>query len=90
MKIALVSGAEAEYDLQKPDSFPSSYFFSIERSGSSLFWHIVTDLLKAAGRSYCEPLEYLFRQGIAQSDRHQGLARPSCQARLRVRNATVP
>ena len=67
MKIALVSGAEAEYDLQEPDSFPSSYFFSIERSGSSLFWYIVTDLLKEAGRSYCEPLEHLFTQGITRS-----------------------
>jgi hypothetical protein len=68
MKIALTSGAEAEYVLREPDSFPSTYFFSLERAGSSVFWFIVTELLKVAHRSYCEPLSDLFLQGIARSE----------------------
>ena len=68
MKIALTSGAEAEYVLREPDSFPSTYFFSLERAGSSLFWFIVTELLRAANRSYCEPLGDLFLHGIARSE----------------------
>lgn len=68
MKIALKSGTEAEYVLRQPDPFPSTYFFSLERAGSSVFWFIVTELLRAAHRSYCEPLADLFLQGIARSE----------------------
>lgn len=81
MKVALISGGEAAFELQEPDPRPSSYFFSMERSGSSLFWYIVTDLLIAAKRAYCEPLENLFVQGIARAQVDTGalrslLARP--------------
>jgi hypothetical protein len=68
MKIELVSGGEAEFDLPDPDQFRSTYFFSMERSGSSLFWTLVRKLLHPSHRSRCQILEDLFRQGITRRE----------------------
>jgi hypothetical protein len=51
IKLDLVSGGHTELELTEPDQFPSSYFISMDHSGSTEFWQLVTKILAASNRS---------------------------------------
>lgn len=69
MQLVTTAGREVEFNLPPADeSVPSAYFFSMERSGSSLFWMLVRDLLDKAQRPYCQILEDLFVLGVGRRE----------------------
>src|SRR5579864_392005 len=68
VQLDLVSGGQAEFVLEEPDQFPSSYFISMEHSGDAEFWQVVLQLLAAAKRSVCKIGGGLRQLGLTRRD----------------------
>lgn len=66
MQIDLLDGKRVHLKLPRSSTRDTTYVLSTERSGSSMFWEVTKDVLRAAGQTFCEPFEELFGQGVSQ------------------------